>query len=196
FLVAPGAALADLFRLGGPAEAAPRYNIAPSQPVPAVRAAGGGRELARPRRGLIPPRSRGGQLGPISAPAETAAEKPALRHALRRRRCLIPAPGFFEWQAAAGGKHKQPFCIRLAEDGPFAFAGLWERWQGPDGPVESCAILTTAANGLVRPIHERMPVILGRRDFDQWLDPSEEGAAAMAPLLVPYPAGGVRGYAG
>ncbi len=172
---------------------APRYNIAPSQPVPVVRAADAGREWVNLRWGLVPSWAKDAKLAQINARAETAPDKPMFRSAFRKRRCLIPASGFYEWQAT-GGKRKQPFCIRLADDKPFAFAGLWERWEGPDGPVESCCILTTEANDLVRPIHDRMPVILDPRHFDQWLDPKQRDAAALAPLLRPFAVDAMKAY--
>src|ERR1700676_4923775 len=168
FILASPGELADLFQLAGVPDLAPRYNIAPTQPVAVVRAADQARELVRLRWGLIPSWSKDAKMAQINARSEPAAGKPMFRTAFRKRRCLIPASGFYEWKAT-GGKKKQPFCIRLADDKPFAFAGLWDRWEGPDGPVESCCILTTDANELVRPIHDRMPVILDPRYFDQWL---------------------------
>jgi putative SOS response-associated peptidase YedK len=123
----------------------------------------------------------------INARAETVAEKPAFRAAFKARRCLIPTSGFYEWQAT-GGKQKQPYLIRMRDGRPFALAGLWERWQGGDGGlVETCAILTTTANEVVRPVHERMPVIVARADFVAWLDP-RTSAAELHALLRPYPA--------
>ncbi len=185
--------VADLFGLADVPDLAPRYNIAPTQPVAAVRVADAGRELARLRWGLIPPWAKDRKLAQINARSETAADKPMFRTAFRKRRCLIPASGFIEW-THTGARKKQPFCIRLIDDKPFAFAGLWERWQGPDGPVDSCAILTAEANELVRPVHERMPCILDRRHFGQWLDPTEQDAAALAPLLRPFAADRRRAY--
>ena len=111
-----------------------------------------------------------------------------------KRRCLIPADGFYEWLAVAGSKTKQPFCFRPGDGRPWAFAGLWERWEGPEGPVESCAILTTEANELVRPVHDRMPVILPRQHWAAWLDPQLHDAAGLVPLLRPYPADAMRAY--
>ena len=124
----------------------------------------------------------------INARSETAAEKPAFRDALKSRRCLIPADGFYEWKRG-DGKKKQPFAIRLKDGSPFAFAGLWERWEAEDGrPVETCAILTTEANELVKPIHERMPVILRPEDYEAWLDPHVGRADLLQPLLIPFEA--------
>ena len=141
---------------GGPL---PLYNIAPTQQAPVVRAADAGRECVRLRWGFIPSWSKDGKLSLINAMSETAADKPMFRSAFRRRRCILPASGFYEWQPTAA-KKKQPYAIRLADESPFGFAGLWERWEGPDGPVESCCILTTQPNELVAGIHNRMPVIL------------------------------------
>jgi putative SOS response-associated peptidase YedK len=133
-------------------------------------------------------------VAPINARSETAADKPLFRAALRKRRCLVPASGVYEWLALAGGKRKQPYCFRPWDERPWAFAGLWERWQGPEGPVESCAILTTAANDLVRPVHDRMPVILPERHWEEWLDRNAQDAAALVPLLLPYQPEAMRAY--
>jgi putative SOS response-associated peptidase YedK len=128
----------------------------------------------------------------INARAETAAEKPSFRSAFRKRRCLVLADGFYEWQKA-GGK-KQPYLFRLAGGEPFAFAGLWEHW-GKDGKgIDSCTILTTDPNGLVKPLHDRMPVILSPRDFDLWLDPKVEKGPELQALLRPYPAETMTAY--
>jgi putative SOS response-associated peptidase YedK len=142
--------------------------------------------------GLVPAWSRDARQAPINARSETVADKPMFRHAFRKRRCLIPADGFYEW-AVVGGR-KQPFCFRPQDERPFAFAGLWERWEGPDGPVESCAILTTQANELVRPVHERMPVILPEHHWSAWLDAGLHNAAEVVPLLLPFPAEAMRAY--
>jgi putative SOS response-associated peptidase YedK len=184
--------LADLFDLAAFPELSPRYNIAPTRPVAAVRTGEAGRECVRLRWGLVPPWSRDAKEAPINARAETAADKPTFRHALRKRRCLVPADGFYEW-AAVGGR-KQPYCFRPWEERPWAFAGLWERWQGPGGPVESCAILTTGANDLVRPVHDRMPVILPERHWAAWLDPEGQDVAELLPLLRPFPSDAMRAY--
>jgi putative SOS response-associated peptidase YedK len=192
YLLSPGAVVADLFDLAGPVEVAPRYNIAPSQPVAVVRLGEQGRELIPLRWGFIPSWAKDAKLAPINARSETAADKPTFRHAMRKRRCLVPADGFYEWMRQ--GKAKQPFCFRLHDDKPFAFAGLWERWEGPTGPVETCCILTTEANDLVRPAHDRMPVMLERTNFEQWLDPAEQGAEALGWMLRPYRADAMRAY--
>jgi putative SOS response-associated peptidase YedK len=172
----------------------PRYNIAPSQPLLLVRnaRAPGAREWAFALWGLVPPWAKEFRPGTgfINARAETAAEKPAFRAAMRRRRCLIPATGFYEWQKQ--GARKQPYLIRMADGAPFALAGLWEHWIGADGSeLETCAILTTEPNDLMRPIHNRMPAILPKTAFAQWLDPAQENGARAAALLRPYPAEGM-----
>jgi putative SOS response-associated peptidase YedK len=193
-LFTPTPVLAEAFDLAGLPELAPRYNIAPTQPVAAVRSGEAGRECVWLRWGLVPPWSRDMKQAPINARAETAADKPLFRVALRKRRCLVPASGFYEWLALAGGKRKQPYCFRHGDERPWAFAGLWERWEGPGGPVESCAILTTEANELVRPVHDRMPVILPRQHWAAWLDPMQQEAGELVQLLRPYPAEAMRAY--
>jgi putative SOS response-associated peptidase YedK len=166
----------------------PRYNVAPTQPVAALRLDGERRTLALLRWGLIPSWARDEKIGHslINARAETVAEKSAFRAAFKARRCLVPASGFYEW-VQTGAKHKQPYHIARKDGAPFAFAGLWERWHGDEEPVETCAILTTEANAAVRPVHDRMPVILDAQDFGAWLDPRTP-AAELHALLRPYPA--------
>lgn len=190
-LTVDGEQLAEQLDLPAVPEIAPRYNIAPTQPVAAVRAsmAAGRRELTYFHWGLIPSWAKDLKIGArmINARAETAAEKPAFRAALKYRRCLVPADGFYEWQKTNG--KKQPIYIKMADGRPFAFAGLWEHWQGADGSeIESCTLLTTTPNDLVRPIHDRMPVILHPEDYDLWLDPKMQTAGPLQPLLQPYPA--------
>ena len=181
----------------------PRYNIAPTQPVAAVRVAedavsadgGVARELVQLRWGLIPFWAKDPAIGArmINARSETAAEKPAFRAAFKRRRCLVIADGFYEWQKQNGGK--QPFFIHLEDGRPFAFAGLWEHWEGADGSVvESCTLLTTAPNDLLRPLHNRMPVILLPGDYELWLDPEVQQPDLLKPLLGPYPPGEMEAY--
>ncbi len=181
--------VAEHFRLRVGSDLLPRYNVAPSQPVAAVREGDQGRELVMLRWGLIPHWAKDTRIGYslINARAETVAEKPAYRAAFRKRRCLIPASGFLEW--AKLGRVKQPYHFRRRDGGPIAFAGLWECWESPDGElVESCSIITTEANGLVAPLHDRMPVLIDPADFDLWLDPACQRAEDLAPLLRPYPA--------
>jgi putative SOS response-associated peptidase YedK len=192
-----GAEVAEWFGLSGPPAVEPRYNIAPTQPVAIIRAApdGPARHLSLARWGLVPSWAQDLAFGNrmINARAETVADKPAFRSAFRRRRCLIPASGFYEWRAQDGGK--QPYLIGLAGGRPFALAGLWETW-GPGGEaVESCAILTTQANALMRPIHERMPVILAPADYGLWLDGKVQDPARLQPLLRPYADGEMVAHA-
>jgi putative SOS response-associated peptidase YedK len=164
----------------------PRYNIAPSQPVAVVRqTAEGKRELVKLRWGLVPSWAKdvsvGNQL--INARSETAATKPAFRAAMRQRRCLVPTDGFYEWKKV--GKQKQPYFIRRADDKAFAFAGLWERWSDAERrPLETCTILTTDANELLRPLHERMPVIVEPADYSTWLDPLRTDPDQFHPLFA------------
>lgn len=168
----------------------PRYNIAPSQAVLGVVADDAGRHAKVLQWGFIPhwvkEPSALNQL--INARAETVATKPAFRDALRARRCLIPADGFYEWRRDPAGR-KVPYHICLKGEQPFAFAGLWSVWRGPDGaPVHSCAIVTTEPNALLREIHDRMPVILRPDAEALWLDWRVNDAAQLRALLVPYPA--------
>jgi putative SOS response-associated peptidase YedK len=172
-----------------PDQVAPRFNIAPSQPV-AVVPNNGQNRLDFYIWGLVPSWAKDPQIGSrmINARAETLAEKPSFRTAFRRRRCLIPADGFFEWQQATGEKSRTPMYIRLKSGKPFAFAGLWERWQSPDGSeLFSCTIITTRPNSLMKPIHDRMPVILPEEFYPHWLDPAEADTHQLASLLEPYP---------
>ena len=193
-LRAPGEEVAAFFDPGGPGpDLRPRYNIAPGQLVAAVRAEGAERRIAMLRWGLVPGWAKDPAIGHrlINARAETAHEKPAFRRAFAARRCLIPADGFYEWERAGG--RRQPWFIGAREGGGlFAFAGLWERWRVREGvrltgalagarpgdAVETCAILTTAANAALAPIHGRMPVILPPEAFGPWL---AGAAAALAP---------------
>lgn len=195
-LTTPLKALADLFDFAERPNLAPRYNVAPTQSVAAVRLGQDGvRHLVQLRWGLIPAWAKEAGVGSplINARAESLAEKPAFRAAFRQRRCLIPADGFYEWQAMGEGRAaKQPYRVTLADGGPFGFAGLWESWRDPrtGERVESCTIVTTEANERLRPIHHRMPVILPPESHAPWLDPAGGSEAALA-LLRPYPAAGV-----
>lgn len=166
-----------------------RYNVAPTQQVPVVRLATSGRELVQLRWGLIPSWAKDLSIGAkmINARAETVAEKPAFRSAFKRRRCLVVADGFYEWQRGADGE-KQPYVIGLDQEGPMAIAGLWEVWKDPAGErLESCTIITTAANKRLEAIHHRMPVILGRADFETWLTGGDDDPNTLRALLRPYP---------
>ncbi len=186
----PAHALAEAFGVRDLPNLRPRYNVAPTQDVAAVRRAGAGRELVLLRWGLIPRWAKDPSIGNrmINARAETVAEKPAFRAAFRDRRCLVAADGFYEWRKAPGGK-KHPYHIRLKSDAPFAIAGLWERWRAPAGEVaESGTLNPPDATELVRPIHERMPVILPPAAHDAGLDSAPPSTAALEALMGPYPA--------
>jgi len=190
-LTATAADVEASFGLDAPPPLAPRYNIAPSQLVPIVRlGASGTRELVTVRWGLVPSFARfaSGSRQLINARAETARDKPSFRAAWRARRCLVVADGFFEWQRQGATKTKTPYYVYLPAHAPFAIAGLWERWRTPDGTqIESCVLLTTAANAIVAPLHDRMPVILAARDYDVWLSPTSDPTRVQG-LLVPLAA--------
>jgi len=173
-----------------PNDLQPRYNIAPSQPV-AVIPNTGDNKVALYKWGLIPSWSKDPAIGDrmINARSESLAEKPSFRNPYRRRRCLILADGFYEWKQNPGMKSKQPVFIHLKDNRPFAFAGLWELWNSPDGSeIRSCTIITTQPNSLLEPIHNRMPVILPPDAYKLWLAPEEQQPAQLNSLLVPYPA--------
>jgi putative SOS response-associated peptidase YedK len=172
------------------AEVSPRYNIAPSQPV-AVIPNDGKHQLDFFIWGLIPSWAKDPIIGNrmINARAETLNEKPSFRTAFRRRRCLIPADGFYEWKVEPGKKARTPTYIRMKSSKPFTFAGLWESWNSPDGSeILSCTIITTQPNNLLQEIHNRMPVILPASNYDLWLEPDEVDPSKLAGLLQPYPA--------
>jgi putative SOS response-associated peptidase YedK len=175
----------------------PRYNIAPTQPVPIIRQhpKEPRRELSLVRWGLIPcwAKDAAGAARMINARSETAATLPAFRDALRTRRCIVPADGFYEWQRS--GKTKQPYCFEVNGGRLFAFAGLWDRWRDPAGAmIETCSILTTTPNAVTSAIHDRMPVILNSDGYDQWLDPGMTKVEALSGLLKPYDARVMRCY--
>jgi putative SOS response-associated peptidase YedK len=190
-LTRSAAEIAEAFELETTLELAARYNIAPSQPIAAVRVQQAGRELTMLHWGLIPSWAREKAIGNrmINARSETAAEKPAFRAAMRQRRCIVPADGFYEWQGAGGksGTPKVPHLFRRRGGAPLAIAGLYEAWtdHGSGEVVESCSLLTTEANATVRPVHHRMPVLLERRDFSLWLDPEVNDTDRLQSLLVP-----------
>jgi putative SOS response-associated peptidase YedK len=177
-----------------PTQLPPRYNIAPSLTVPVIRVRKGERELAALSWGLLPSwsKSTAGNR-PINARAETLFDKPMFRTAIARRRCLIPADGFYEWEERPGGK--QPWYIGMISNTTFAFGGIWEYWaaEGHD-PVLSCAIIVTDANELLRKVHERMPLIIAREDWERWLDPELTDPQTLRQLIKPYPADEMRAY--
>jgi putative SOS response-associated peptidase YedK len=175
---------------------APRYNIAPTQPVLALTNEGT-RAASLLRWGLIPSWAKDASIGSrlINARAETLAEKPAFKNAFRRWRCVIFADGFYEWQARPEGG-KRPLYIRLEDGVPFAFAGLWEVWKPSDSEdwLRTCTIVTTEPNAFMAPIHNRMPVILDRAGMADWLTEGDVDPAALAPLLRPYDSGALAAY--
>jgi len=187
-LTASGQRLRERFALAAaPPELAPRYNIAPTQPVLVIP--NRTTRVVRPARwGLIPHWASDPSIGhrQINARAETLAARPAFRAAFARQRCLIPADGFYEWRRA--GRQRTPFYIHPRDGAPLAFAGLWDVWRPAGGePIASCAIVTTAANPTLAPLHDRMPVILAPESWDTWLDPRERAAGELMPLLAPCP---------
>src|SRR5215472_3672165 len=187
----------EYFDVTGEDDWIPRYNIAPTQPVPIIRQhpTEPGRKLSLVRWGLIPSwaKDSSGAATMINARSETAATKPAFRDALKSRRCLIPADAFYEWQRT--GKTKQPFCFEVGEGELFAFAGLWDRWRAPDGSwLRSCSILTTTPNRLTATVHDRMPVILDPSNYELWLEPGMNNIEAASDLLKPFEAHLMRAY--
>jgi putative SOS response-associated peptidase YedK len=166
----------------------PRYNVAPTQPVPIVRVLEGERRFALVRWGLIPPWVKDPRTFAlvINARGESVNEKPAFRNAMKRRRCLFPADGFYEWRVE--GRGSRPFFVRRKGGGPIAFAGLWETWMGPNGEeMETAAIVTTVANRTLAPVHERMPVVIPPQAFDLWLDCVNVDVPTATALIVPAP---------
>ena len=170
-------------------ELEPRYNIAPTQDVAAIRAGEeGARSFVMLHWGLVPKWAKERAIGNrmINARSETLAEKPSFRDAFRKRRCLVLADGWYEWQVAPGGK--QPWFVRMKDARPFAFAGLWERWKDPanGAQLESCTIVTTDAAPSIKKIHERMPVVLAEADWDRWLDTAFSDTDMLSELLRPF----------
>jgi len=191
----PHESVTRLFGVAAAASVEPRYNIAPTQYVAAVRpGSAGGRSLAMLYWGLVPSWAKDKSIGArmINARAETLGEKPSFRSAYRRRRCLVLADGWYEWQR--DGAVKQPYFIAFAEREPFGMAGLWESWRDPAGgePLESCCIVTTQAAPELARVHDRMPVIIPTQRHDEWLDPGNDAAGAMDGLLVPWARGGLE----
>ncbi|WP_019003664.1 SOS response-associated peptidase [Cohnella laeviribosi] len=174
---------------------APRYNVAPGQLVPAVVNDGKANRLGVLKWGLVPPWADDAKIGSrmINARAETLTERPAFRGAIRRKRCLLPADGFYEWKASAG--QKRPYRIRLRSGELFSMAGLYETWTSPDGDVlHTCAVVTTAPNRLMADIHDRMPVILRKEDESLWLDRRVQNPAELRRLFVPFPEDEMEAY--
>ncbi len=169
----------------------PRFNIAPSQMIDVVLAPESERILSQLKWGLVPSWSKDAPTskGLINARAETITEKPSFREAFKSRRCIIPASGFYEWQKKGTGA-KQPFYFYLNDKDVFGFAGLWEEWLDKQTGelLETCTIITTEANEVLKPVHERMPVILKAESYDEWLDAKVKNTEKLQRLLVPYPA--------
>jgi putative SOS response-associated peptidase YedK len=182
-LASPGKVIAGYFGLAAVPVYPPRYNIAPTMDALVVRETPGGeRGAAMLRWGFVPSWAKDPAIGSrmINARAESVVDRPAFRAAFRRRRCLVPADGFYEWQPVAGGR-KQPYFIRLVSGAPLALAGLWEEWRGPAGDaIATFTIVTTAANEALRAIHDRMPVLIAPADHDEWLS-SPNPSALLAP---------------
>jgi len=179
-----------------PSQFAPRFNIAPTQPVLAIPN-DEKNEASFFIWGLIPMWAKDPSIGNrlINARGETLEEKPAFRGSLKYKRCLILADGFYEWKSVPGRKAKPPFFIHMKDRQPFAFAGLWDSWNSPDGSqIKSCTIITTEPNDLMAIIHNRMPVILHPRDYAKWLDPSPQTPESLKPLIKPFPADAMDAY--
>jgi putative SOS response-associated peptidase YedK len=185
-LQAPPEVIAKAFDLRELPSVDPRYNIAPSQLVASVRHGGDENKLDFMKWGLVPSWSKDLAQTPINACSESVHEKPVFSHALKYNRCIIPASGFYAWLPE--DRHKQPYYIRLSNSGIMAFAGLWERWIGEDGAeIETCCILTTTANEMMKPIHDRMPVILHPDNFSLWLNRGMHDPIELQRLYKPYP---------
>ena len=188
-------AIRALFRYPEQPNFPPRYNVAPTQPIPIVRLVEGKRQFALMRWGLLPSWVKDPKTFAllINARGESVVDKPAFRAAMKRRRCLIPADGFYEWKAV--GARKQPFYVRAKSGEPLAFAGLWETWIGPNGEeLDTAVIVTTNANRLLAPIYSRMPVILAPEAFDLWLNTSDVDAKTAVALIAPAPENLLEAY--
>lgn len=189
-------AIRALFGYVGQPNFPPRFNIAPTQPIPVVRLVDGTRGFALLRWGLIPSWVKDPRTFSllINARGESVLDKPAFRNAMKRRRCLIPADGFYEWKP--DGPRKQPYFVRPRNAGPIAFAGLWETWMGPNGEeMETACIVTTAANRALRAIHDRMPAVIAPEAFGLWLDAAKVDAETAAALIAPAPEALLTAYA-
>lgn len=194
----PADTFAERFGAAGGGAVVPRYNLAPTQASLLCRNApwaGGGREMVALRWGLVPSWAKDLSIGNrlINARSETADTAPSFRKAFAQRRCLIAADGFYEWTKPRSGPH-QPWFFRLIGGEPFAFAGLWARWNGSDGIVDSCTILTTEANEAVGTVHDRMPVIVAPAHYARWMDRKMRDRGALGDILQPYPAQAMEGW--
>jgi putative SOS response-associated peptidase YedK len=191
----PARKVAKQFKVEEVPPLAERYNVAPAQAVLTVREASGGREATFLKWGLVPRWAKDPGIGNklINARSKTVTEKPSFREAFARRRCLVPLDGFYEW--ARRGDRKRPFYFHIRDGEPFAIAGLWERWEGEGGPLETCTLLTTEANELLAPYHDRMPVILRPEDYEVWINPDVRERGMLTRLLRPYPHAGMSAYA-
>lgn len=187
-IISPPVAMRELFRYPEQPNFPPRYNVAPTQPIPIVRISERARHFALVRWGLIPAWVKDPKAFTllINARGESVNDKPAFRNAMKYRRCLVPADGFYEWKRE--GAVKRPYFVGLKDGAPFAFAGLWENWIGPNGEeVESAAIVTTDASPSIAHIHHRMPVMLPPESFEAWLDTANVDAQQAALLFKPVP---------
>jgi putative SOS response-associated peptidase YedK len=193
-ITSPPDAIRALFGYGELPNFPPRYNVAPTQPIPIVRLADGKRTFALMRWGFIPAWVDDPKTVSllINARGESVLDKPAFRNAMRRRRCLLPADGFYEWRA---GESRRPYFVRAKSGAPLAFAGLWETWTGPNGEeLDTAAIVTTRSTRALAAIHERMPVIVAPEAFDRWLDCAVVEAEEAAALIAPAPEGLLEHY--
>lgn len=194
-LKAPVAELVSRFGLDEAVEVAPRYNIAPGTDIPVIRASPEGKRVMHMLRwGLVPHWAKDPTIGAklSNARGETVAEKPSFREAFKRRRCLVPADGFYEWKAVEGGK-KQPYYFSMTDGQPFALGGIWESWKAPDGQIlRTCCLITTGPNAIMEPVHDRMPVILAPENFNAWLTGEADKALE---LVRPYLAEGMQAWA-
>lgn len=194
-IYSPSERYAGLFGVTANFALSPRYNIPPTFEIPACRVSPQGeREMMLMRWGLVPRWSKGpdSRFSMFNARSETVHEKPAYRSAFKNQRCLIPVDGFYEWSQSNG---KQPYFIHRRDNTPMVFAGLWDYWQGKDGnSIDSCTIIVTKANDEMQSIHDRMPVILDPRLFDDWLDPQNHAVDELSDMLQPYASGDLESY--
>jgi len=199
-LIATVEELVEKFRIAEAQKVEGRYNIAPGQQVMAVREPEGARKLDSLRWGLVPSWSKDPKIGyrMINARAETIGEKPAFRAPFKKRRCIVPASGFYEWArvglTAKSGKEKKPHYIKFRSGEPFGIAALWDAWEGEGGVIESCTLITTSANKLISALHDRMPVILSPGDYDAWLDPELSDREKLKKMLRPHPESEMEAY--